>query len=97
MMWEKIFHVPIIAIGVLVWISLCNGLGPKDDDPVVLTNWRMHAPFRFFWLAGVLSGLTQGGTPVEHVKRVVKTTLSYLGGFIVFIVVVVIFSLLGDH
>ena len=70
---------------------------PGDCGTYEATNWRMHAPFRFFWLAGVLSGLTQGGTPVEHVKRAVKTTLSYLGGFIVFIVVVVIFSLLGDH
>ena len=58
-MWDKVFHVPIITIGVLVLLNLYNGLGPKDDDPNVATNWRMHYPFRLFWLANLLTGLTQ--------------------------------------
>ena len=42
-MWDKIFHVPIIALGILHYLGSINGLRPKDEAGTNFAiSWRMH-------------------------------------------------------
>ena len=57
MMWDKIFHVPIIALGILHYLGSINGLRPKDEAGTnFVISWRMHFYWWIFWVAGLLSG-----------------------------------------